>query len=124
MLHDGHAGAARQCHPAQGDRQLCVFAGLWVPQWTSTRKVKEGQTTNDLFGFLTTAPNPTVAAVHPKAMPVILTNPEEIEIWLRAPWQEAKMLQRPLPEGVLSVVARGDRTGDPPEAQTPIPMLF
>ena len=39
------------------------------------RKVKEGETTNDLFGFLTTEPNAEVGAVHPKAMPVILTSP-------------------------------------------------
>jgi putative SOS response-associated peptidase YedK len=37
------------------------------------RKVKEGETTNDLFGFLTTEPNAEVGAIHPKAMPVILT---------------------------------------------------
>ena len=36
------------------------------------RKVKEGETTNDLFAFLTTDPNDVVGAVHPKAMPVIL----------------------------------------------------
>jgi hypothetical protein len=35
--------------------------------------VKEGETTNDLFGFLTTEPNGVVAPIHPKAMPVILT---------------------------------------------------
>jgi hypothetical protein len=28
------------------------------------RKVKEGETTNDLFGFLTTEPNDVVGAVH------------------------------------------------------------
>ena len=36
-------------------------------------KVKEGETTNDLFAFLTTEPNAEVGAIHPKAMPVILT---------------------------------------------------
>jgi hypothetical protein len=37
-------------------RPLAFFAGLWT-NWTSVRKVKEGETTNDLFGFLTTEPN-------------------------------------------------------------------
>ena len=43
------------------------------------RKVKEGETTNDLFAFLTTEPNAIVAPIHAKAMPVILTTQEEIE---------------------------------------------
>lgn len=51
-------------------RPLAVFAGIWT-NWTSVRKVKEGETTNDLFGFLTTEPNAEVGAIHPKAMPVI-----------------------------------------------------
>ena len=40
------------------------------------RKVKEGETTNDLFAFLTTEPNKEVGTIHPKAMPVILTKPQ------------------------------------------------
>src|SRR5665213_459194 len=51
-------------------RPLAFFAGIWT-RWTSVRKVKEGETTNDLFGFLTTEPNKEVGAIHPKAMPVI-----------------------------------------------------
>ena len=61
------------------ERPLAFFAGVWTPQWKTVRKVKEGETTNDLFAFLTTEPNKEVAAIHPRAMPVILTKPEEIE---------------------------------------------
>jgi putative SOS response-associated peptidase YedK len=83
-----------------------------MARWTSVRKVKEGETTNDLYGFLTTAPNVEVKAIHPKAMPVILTTPAEVDAWLTAPTQEALALQRPLPDRSLKIVARGDRTGD------------
>jgi putative SOS response-associated peptidase YedK len=93
---------------ALGDeRPLAFFAGIWTPQWKSVRKVKEGETTNDLFAFLTTEPNREVGAIHPKAMPVILTTPEEVETWMTAPTEEALKLQRPLPDGALQIVARG-----------------
>lgn len=96
------------------DRPLFAFAGLWRP-WTGTRGTKadpaEGE--HHLFAFLTCAPNAVVEPVHPKAMPVILTTPAECEAWMTAPVQEALELQRPLPDGLLEIVARGEKQ-DPP----------
>ena len=91
-------------------RPIAFFAGVWVPQWKSVRKVKEGETTNDLYAFLTTEPNKEVGAIHPKAMPVILTKPDEWETWLSADWAKASKLQRPLPDSALTVVARGEKS--------------
>jgi len=49
-------------------RPLAFFAGLWT-NWTCVRKVKEGETTNDLFGFLTSEPNAEVGAIHLRRCP-------------------------------------------------------
>jgi putative SOS response-associated peptidase YedK len=92
------------------DRPLLFFAGIWT-NWTSTRKAKEGEVNADVFGFLTTEANSVVGPVHPKAMPVILTSEDEIETWMLAP-HEALWLQRPLPDDVLQIVARGERSDD------------
>lgn len=68
------------------DGSAAFFAGIWVAQWTSMRKLKDGETTDDLYGFLATEPNAEVAANHPKAMPVILKTPCEYQAWMSLPW--------------------------------------
>jgi putative SOS response-associated peptidase YedK len=71
-----------------------------------------------LYGFLTTEANSIVAPIHAKAMPVILTSPEEWDTWMRAPWAEASQLQRPLSDAMLSIIASGEREDPPPPRPT------
>ena len=39
-----------------------------------------------------------------KVAPVILTEPDELEMWMAAPWELAKELQRPLADGALMII--------------------
>lgn len=81
------------------DAPAC-FAGI-ATRWTGVRKKAEGEVTLTLFGVLTCQPNADVAPHHPKAMPVILTEVDDMRTWLTAEWAEAKALQRPLADGAL-----------------------
>lgn len=94
------------------DRPVAFFAGIWT-HWTGIRKIKEGEVSCDVFGFLTTEANAVVKPIHAKAMPVILRTRDEVDVWMSAPAAEALQLQRPLPDDQLMVVARGGRSDDP-----------
>jgi putative SOS response-associated peptidase YedK len=50
----------------------------------------------------------------PKTM--ILIREEDFETWMAAPWPEAARLQRPLPDGALQVVARGEKKDEAVQA--------
>lgn len=69
---------------------------------TSLRKVKDGEATDDLYAFVTCPPSADMAAIHPKAIPVILTRPKEGEAWLDG--IKAGEPQRALPDGSLGLV--------------------
>ena len=105
----GNGGRVPVWFALDDDRPLGFFAGIRT-EWTSVRKLKEGETTNELFAFLTTDANAVVAPIHPKAMPVILTTRDECEPWLTAPAEEAMALQQPMPDDALRIMARGERS--------------
>lgn len=88
------------------------FAGIWRPWEGDTRLVPvEGKARRqrvaarlDLYAFLTTEPNGIVKPIHPKAMPVILTDPAELRAWM-AGGEESLGLQRPLSDDELRISA-------------------
>ncbi len=73
-------------------RPTVSFAGVWRPA--------EG---GSVFAFLTTEPNPLVAPVDPKAMPVLLHEGDE-ERWLTAPIHQAVLFTASYPSQLMAVV--------------------
>ncbi|PLU71384.1 DUF159 family protein, partial [Sinorhizobium medicae] len=88
---------------------LAFFAGIWTP-WTGERGSMKNPRAghHELFGVLTCDANEIVKPIHPKAMPVILTEPAEIELWLTAEWKDAKQLQRPFPSDATTLLPLED----------------
>ena len=98
------------------DRPLAAFAGnLAAMVWRAGIKANPVDGEHLVFTFLTTDANAEVGAIHPKAMPAILRTGEEFDVRLSAPMEEAPGLQRPLTDGALSIVARGQREDMPGE---------
>lgn len=70
---------------------IFAFAGIW-----------QATAGGNVFAFLTCDPNPLVASVHPKAMPVILPIDEE-EYWLTDGLGDAMQAATPFPSQLMAM---------------------
>lgn len=73
------------------ERPLACFAGIWRPTEIG-----------NAYAFLTCEPNPLVAPLHPKAMPVILQE-SDYEEWLSGDYADACELAQPYPSQLMTV---------------------
>lgn len=107
---DQVGGTFKQVWYALGPhRPLAFFAGVWTAH-SCVRKIKTGWEDCEVFGFLTTEANAEVSRHHDKAMPVILADPADWDLWLSdAPWSDVRRLQQPLPDATLEIVGKGTK---------------
>lgn len=80
---DAETGRPAEYWFAVTDRPVAVFAGIWRPSEAG-----------NVFAFLTCEPNPLVAPLHPKAMPVVLSE-DAYDLWLSGSYDEACALAVP-----------------------------
>jgi putative SOS response-associated peptidase YedK len=73
------------------DRPVAAFAGIWRPSEAG-----------NVFAFLTCEPNPLVAPLHPKAMPVVLGE-DNYNRWLSGSYDEVCALAVPFPSQLMAV---------------------
>ncbi len=85
----GVKGARTQHWFSVPSEPVFAFAGIW----------RDSEVLS--FAFLTCDPNPMVAAVHPKAMPMIL-NPWDYDQWLTGDWDDARRLVGPFPSQMMA----------------------
>lgn len=91
---DPATGKKRKHWFALTDASPFAFAGLWRPTADGSR-----------FAFLTAAPNALVGAVHPKAMPVLLTPGALANAWLAVDGPTAAAMQQPFPDAKMRELA-------------------
>lgn len=88
---DPETGRPTEYWFAVTDRPVAAFAGIWRPS-----------DAGNVFAFLTCEPNPLVAPLHPKAMPVIL-HEAEYDLWMTGMVEEARALAVPYPSQLMAV---------------------
>lgn len=79
---------------------LLFFAGIWT-EWVGTRHSLEGELSHRLFAIFTTKASSHRDQETPVSLPAILTDTDEMDVWMTAPCDTAKLLRRPLDEQKL-----------------------
>lgn len=88
---DAETGRPAEYWFTVNETPVAAFAGIWRPSEAG-----------NVYAFLTCEPNPLVAPLHPKAMPVIL-HPSDYQRWLTADYESACALAAPFPSQLMSV---------------------
>ena len=88
---EGETGSKIKRWFAIPSRPVFAFAGVWRPTESEPA-----------FAFLTCEPNPIVAPIHPKAMPVIL-HVDDYDGWLSGEFEQACSLATPYPSQLMTV---------------------
>jgi putative SOS response-associated peptidase YedK len=88
---EGEKGAKQERWFSLPASPIFAFAGIWRP-------TQEG----GAYAFLTCEPNPLVAPIHPKAMPVVLQD-DDYDVWLDGDVETACELAQPFPSQLMKV---------------------
>jgi putative SOS response-associated peptidase YedK len=89
---EGEVGTKQERWFSVAAAPIFAFAGVWRP-------LEDGRRA---YAFLTCEPNPIVAPIHPKAMPVML-QPDDYEPWLDGEVANACALAQPFPSQLMRV---------------------
>ena len=102
---DAHAASAPD------ERPLFAFPGIWK-RYKGPLK-KDGEPVEvDVYAFMTTKPNALTATIMHDRMPVLLSEPEHWETWLRGTPEEAYGLVRTYPADAMRIVQSGREKRD------------
>jgi putative SOS response-associated peptidase YedK len=100
---EGEVGSKRDRWFSLPAADTFAFAGIWRPLGSDEAAAGKGPyNPARAYAFLTCDPNPLVAPIHPKAMPVIL-QPEDYDAWLDGEVESACALAQPFPSQLMSV---------------------
>lgn len=87
-------------------RPLFAFPGVWK-RYRGPMKKDGPEVETDVYAFLTTKPNALTATVMHDRMPVLLSEPEELETWLSGSPEEAFRLVRTFDAERMRIVQSG-----------------
>jgi putative SOS response-associated peptidase YedK len=91
---------------SEDERRLFAFPGIWQ-RWNGPIK-KDGPAVEvDAYAFMTTAPNDLTRGINQERMPVLLSEKEEFETWLRGAPDEAMTLVRSFDPDAMRIVQSG-----------------
>ena len=83
-----------------------AFAGLWL-RWRGPVKKDGPSVEQDVYSFMTTAPNSATSSINHERSPVLLVTDDERDTWLSGTSAEASKIIRPISGDRLRMVQEG-----------------